>query len=119
MTEPPVAVTVDLPGEGSPVSVVLTGELDVSGVPVVEAAIERALAEVTDELAIEMSALDFVDARGLSLLARTSRRLAARNATLRLRHPPPILERLLDITDLAQHMTIDTRAPEAEGLRPV
>ena len=79
------------------------------------AAIEGALADVRDELVIEMSSLEFMDCRGLDALARVSQRLGARNARLRVRHRP-LVERLLDITDLGQHMTVESRASRGDGL---
>ena len=109
-------VTVERPENGFPVSVRIAGELDSSGVPHFAAAIEGALADVRDELVIEMSSLEFMDCRGLDALARVSQRLGARNARLRRSSSAPLVERLLDITDLGQHMTVESRASRGDGL---
>jgi anti-anti-sigma factor len=97
------------------VSVLLSGELDVSTAPAVE---ERLLAlEAADDaptnLMLDLRGLRFIDSTGLSLLinADSRARKAGRSVTIVPGTGPP--RRLLDTTGLASRLDIVEEPPEA------
>jgi anti-sigma B factor antagonist len=83
--------------EGMPV-IRLSGELDMVSVERVRPVVEGALTAEDDRLAFDVSELEFMDSSGIALLvsaARTARQVE-------LRHPTPIVRRLIELTGLTE-----------------
>jgi anti-anti-sigma factor len=74
----------------------LLGELDVAGVP----ALQAALAEVDRDIQIDCSGLTFIDCAGLRVLEETQRACENAGARLYLIAPPRCVTRLLDLAGL-------------------
>jgi anti-sigma B factor antagonist len=89
------------------VVVVLRGELDTDSVAEARAVLDRATALAAGDVRLEVSALSFVSACGLGALAVLASRVADRGHRVHLCGAPPLLLRLLDITDLTRYFTID------------
>ena len=76
----------------------LSGELDMVSVERVRSVLEGALTAEDDRLAFDVSELQFMDSSGIALLvsaARTARQVE-------LRHPTPIVRRLIELTGLTE-----------------
>ena len=76
----------------------LSGELDMVSVERVRSVVEGALTAEDDRLAFDVSELEFMDSSGIALLvsaARTARQVE-------LRHPTPIVRRLIELTGLTE-----------------
>jgi len=76
----------------------LSGELDMVSVERVRSVVEGALTAEDDRLAFDVSELQFMDSSGIALLvsaARTARQVE-------LRHPTPIVRRLIELTGLTE-----------------
>jgi len=99
-------LVVDVRVWGRRLAVELTGELDVATVPRAQLSLDAALADAGEpaglEIVIDLTAVTFVDARGLAFLAA----MARRDLDLRLRVSPQV-RRLLEITDLAGELPLD------------
>jgi anti-sigma B factor antagonist len=83
--------------DGMPV-IRLSGELDMVSVERVRSAVEAALTAADDRIAFDVSELEFMDSSGIALLvsaARTARQVE-------LRHPTPIVRRLIELTGLTE-----------------
>jgi anti-anti-sigma factor len=60
--------------EGDSITIVLSGEMDLSTVHSLDAAIRRAEQTEAERIVLDLSDLSFVDSTGLSVLLRASRR---------------------------------------------
>jgi len=76
----------------------LSGELDMVSVERVRSVVEGALTAEDDRLAFDVSGLEFMDSSGIALLVSAARR--ARQ--VELRHPTPIVRRLIELTGLTE-----------------
>ena len=84
----------------------LRGEIDLSNVDGLEAAIDSAVAEVRDAV-IDLTAVDFIDSRGLRLLNRVSSSVAGRDGSLVVVAPPGSIARsVLDITGMSDELAV-------------
>ena len=93
-------------GEDGRVVVRLTGEIDLSNVDGLEAQIESAIAHAQD-VVIDLSAIDFIDSRGLRLLKRVSAAVAHRDGTLLVVAPAGSVARsVLDMTGMSQELAV-------------
>ena len=93
-------------GEGGRVVVRLTGEIDLSNVDGLEAQIDSAIAHAQD-VVIDLSAIDFIDSRGLRLLKRVSAAVAARDGKLLVVAPASSVARsVLDMTGMSQELAV-------------
>lgn len=59
-----------------------------------------------DDVVLDCSGIEFVDSSGLRTLLEAHDRLSADNRALVLLNPPPLLLRLLEMTDLVDVFTI-------------
>ena len=93
-------------GVGGRVVVRLAGEIDLSNVDGLEAQIDSAIAHAQD-VVIDLSAIDFIDSRGLRLLKRVSAAVAGRDGTLLVVAPAGSVARsVLDITGMSQELAV-------------
>ncbi|HEY1359351.1 MAG TPA: STAS domain-containing protein [Thermoleophilaceae bacterium] len=92
----------------------LTGELDAASAP----ALRERLAEVATRgkgpLVIDLSALEFIDSTGLSVLLNAKRRLTRRGRGLALVCPPGHVRRILEVTQLLD--TLDCHSSREDAL---
>ena len=71
----------------------IEGEIDLSNCDDLERSIRRACASDEDELVLDLSGVSFIDSSGLRALYRGS----GNGTGVRLRNPPPLVRRLLEI----------------------
>ena len=92
--------------EDGRVVVRLAGEIDLSNVDGLEAQIDSAIAHAQD-VVIDLSAIDFIDSRGLRLLKRVSAAVAGRDGTLLVVAPAGSVARsVLDMTGMSQELVV-------------
>ena len=104
MTDPPPLMQTD--GEDGRVVVRLTGEIDLSNVDGLEARIDEAISDVR-EVVIDLTAIDFIDSRGLRLLKRVSASVAGRDGTLVIVAPASSIARsVLDMTGMSDELAV-------------
>jgi len=104
MTEPRPLLQTE--GAGGRVIVRLAGEIDLSNVDGLEAQIESAIAHAQD-VVIDLTAIDFIDSRGLRLLNRVSSSIADRDGTLLVVAPASSVARsVLDMTGMSSELTV-------------
>ncbi len=89
-----------LRGDGSPVTLVVAGELDVASGPGFEHAVARVLDGQGEEFRLDLSALVFMDSTGARSLLRVHNRLTALGRRLVLVSPTPPVRRVIDLLGL-------------------
>lgn len=86
---------------------VLAGDLDPHTSPYLQSRIDDALGEGADAAVLDVGEVSFVDSAGLRVIADTHRRLMNNGGGLVLRNPSKGLEKLLSVTGLSDHVTIE------------
>ena len=87
--------------DGTPV-IYLSGELDLLSAERFGTAIDAALGGHPGRLIVDASGLNFMDSSGIVLLISAARRAAE----VHVRHPTPIIQRLIELTGLSEILRI-------------
>lgn len=87
--------------------ITVTGEIDMAGGPILEAAILQTEGE--GPLVIDVRGVSFIDSSGLRSLLEASRRARSRDASLALRNVGPEVARLLEITGTTEQFEVHYR----------
>lgn len=98
-------VTTD--SEADPLTFVLAGELDPHTSPMLQSTIDDTTAPDATSIVLDFTSVSFVDSAGLRVIADTHRRLHEAGGGLIVRHPSAGLQRLLTLTGLTDHVTIE------------
>jgi anti-sigma B factor antagonist len=109
---PGARLTMDAVINEARATVTLRGELDIATAPDVE---ERATVLLRhrsiDHLTFDMAGVSFVDSAGLAALVRISQRAHAVDCTLALINVRPLVQRVLDVTGLADVLNVQDEVP--------
>src|SRR5271170_7191462 len=81
----------------------ISGEVDVSNIDVLHAAIDPIIAVVPDQLIYDLSGLEFIDSSGLALLLAGAHQVKK----VSLRDPSPAVRRIIEVTGLGDVLPID------------
>ncbi len=98
------ALSVQIGDDGS---IVVAGEIDMAGGPVLDAAITPR--ENDQPLVIDLAQVSFIDSSGLRSLLEASRRAHTRGTVVQLRHIGPEVARLLEITGTTDQFEVTLR----------
>ncbi len=93
--------------EPEPAVFVLEGELDPHTSPMLQAHIDDVVAADASHVVLDFADVSFVDSAGLRVIADTHRRLQEAGGGLTVRRPSAGLVKLLTLTGLADHVTIE------------
>ncbi len=85
----------------------LAGDLDPHTSPYLQERIDEVLADDATTATLDVAEVGFVDSAGLRVLADTHRRLMNAGGGLVLRRPTKGLEKLLSVTGLSDHITVE------------
>lgn len=97
--------------EGDPPTIALVGEVDPHTVPLLSDTLDTLIEGGAEVVRIDASRLDFIDSSGLRVLVDAHRRLGAEPTALVLAHVSPTLRRLLEVTGLDEHVTVESTTP--------
>ena len=86
--------------------IVVHGDIDVAGGPILEAAIRER--ETDGPVVIDLGDVYFIDSSGLRSLLGASRRARDHDRKVTLRRVGPEVLRLLEITGTTEHFSIET-----------
>lgn len=78
-------------------SIVVGGEIDAFTAAPVETALERAVAERSGDVVVDLAGVTFLDSGGLNVLIRCHKALDPTGRRIVLRHPQPAVRRALEI----------------------
>ena len=87
-----------LGGEGALLRV--AGELDISSLPALDAALHRFERWAIPSLLVDAEDVGFIDLSAIGWLVRANARLASAGGSLLVVHPPECLLRILDVVDV-------------------
>jgi anti-sigma B factor antagonist len=89
--------------DGGALIVQLAGELDIAGLPDVQPALDRLLAQVPQPVCIDAAGLEFLDSSGVTVLIR----IANRFDPVELVHPTPAVRRVVQVLGLGDRFRLD------------
>jgi anti-sigma B factor antagonist len=97
---------VDVRSEGRAAIIAVSGELDLASSPSLEAELERASGTDSELLVIDLRRLEFMDSTGLSVIVKAHQRLAEEGRGLYLVRGSQQVQRLLDLTGVAERIEL-------------
>jgi anti-anti-sigma factor len=97
---------VEVRNEGKAAVVVVSGELDLASGPQLEAVLERLSGPPTELLVIDLREVEFMDSTGLSIIVKAHQRFADAGHRLALVRGAPQVQRLLDLTGVAERLPL-------------
>lgn len=96
---------------GEAALIAVSGELDLASGPALESELDKVSAPATTLVVVDLRELEFMDSTGLSIIVRAHQRLAQDGCELGLVRGSPQVQRLLDLTGVAERLRLVT-APE-------
>ncbi|MBQ1028634.1 STAS domain-containing protein [Micromonospora parva] len=105
LVEPILSLTMSHDGPVSVISVV--GEMDMSNAHLLIELVEQLCRAPTPRIALNLSAVRFLGAHGISALLRSGQLAAQAGGRLTLRDPSPFVLRVLGVTRLLRHLERD------------
>jgi anti-sigma B factor antagonist len=97
--------------EGSTKLISVSGELDLASGPELESELDKVSAPETTLVVVDLRELEFMDSTGLSIIVRAHQRLAETGCELGLVRGSTQVQRLLDLTGVAERVRL-VGAPE-------
>jgi anti-sigma B factor antagonist len=94
--------------EGSRAILTVRGELDAYSAPGLEDQVTRLLGDHVADVVLDLSETGFLDSSGLRAILTAQRRLGESNGRLVLRAPSEPVTRLLEITGLTDHFSVES-----------
>lgn len=96
----PLEVVIDHLADESVVKVI--GELDISTVATLSAALEPLMAERPERVSFDLVGLRFMDSSGIAILIRTAAR-----TSVRVRRPTAIVRKVIEMTGLTEVLGLE------------
>jgi anti-sigma B factor antagonist len=106
MVGPDLVLATEIMGDRAVLTV--RGELDAYSAPGIEDQVGRLVGQGVTSIVLDLSGTGFLDSSGLRAILTAQRRLTESSGTLSLRSPSEPVTRLLEITGLTDHFTIDS-----------
>ena len=94
--------------DGERARLVVRGELDAYSAPGLEDQIARLCGAGVNEIVLDLSETGFLDSSGLRAILTSQRKLSDDGGRFALRSPSEAVTRLLEITGLTDHFTLDS-----------
>jgi anti-sigma B factor antagonist len=85
----------------------LSGEIDISTISSVRLVVQELLETDIESIVLDLSDVRFMDSSGIGILVAAHRRAQARGTALTLRHPTPIVAKVLALTHVDQLVTVE------------
>ena len=103
---------VELQPHANAALIAISGELDIASAPELEQALEAIEPEQTKLVVVDLRELEFMDSTGLSIIVRAHQRLSEQGCELTLVQGPPQVQRLLDLTGVAERLRVGAEPGE-------
>ncbi len=107
VSEPAVPLRVDTEARGETVVLVLVGELDPHTAPTLRDHLDAVVDDETTTVVLDVAGLSFIDSSGLRVIIAAHKDMDGRGGHLILRSPTTTTLRLLEVTGLAEHITVE------------
>lgn len=98
--------SVDVRDGSRAVVIQVSGELDLASSPALENELERGSGSAAEMVIVDLRELEFMDSTGLSVLVRAHQRTTDSGRQFGIVKGPPQVQRLLDLTGVAERLTI-------------
>jgi len=108
-----MALDVEMNETASAVTVRLTGDLDISSAPKVEAALQSAEGKVAPRVVLDLSTLSFIDSSGLRVVLSADKRARDIGKELVIVPRPEQVNRIFRLTHVDQRLTFVSGADGA------
>ncbi len=102
---------VEVRSEGRAAVIVVGGELDLASGPALEDELARVRTSDVELVVLDLRELEFMDSTGLSILVKANQQAVDEGRRFGLVKGSPQVQRLLDLTGVAEHLTL-VDAPE-------
>jgi anti-sigma B factor antagonist len=86
--------------------IAVSGELDLASSPELEQELQRVWDSGAEQLVIDLRKLEFMDSTGLSIIVGAHQRLSEEGRELSLVRGPAQVQRLLDLTGVAERLRL-------------
>ena len=96
----------------------LYGELDLAGAPLLAGEIERAESSGLDAVVLDLSHLDFLDSAGLRVILAAHERARDAGRSFAITPGPPQVQKLLEIAGVDRHLRMIPSAEHVLGEEP-
>ena len=108
---------VDVRTDGSAAIIAVSGELDLATAPALESELERVARSESELelLVLDLRKLQFMDSTGLSVIVKAHQRLSDDGRNLCLIRGPQQVQRLLDVTGVAERVRLADTPEEVLG----
>jgi anti-anti-sigma factor len=103
---------VEVQRQGRAAVIAVTGELDLATGPALEAELHDISPSDTELVVVDLRKLEFMDSTGLSIIVRAHQRLTGEGCELGLVRGSPQVQRLLDLTGVADRIALVARPEE-------
>ena len=104
---------VEVHTEGKAAIIAVGGELDLASSPALQEQLDQVSGPDTELLVMDLRELEFMDSTGLSIIVGAHHRLAEEGCHLSLVRGTPQVQRLLDLTGVAERMQLVDTPEEA------
>jgi anti-sigma B factor antagonist len=94
-------------GPRSPTVLAVAGEIDLATAPELRRALSEVLADGSNEVTVDLSAVVFIDATGIGALVAAAHQAQGAGRRLSLRAPSHQVRRILEVIDLEDELPID------------
>ena len=99
-----LSISVD---DTDPATFVLDGDLDPLTAPMLQERVDDTVADDASRVVFDVRGVGFADSAGLRVIADTHRRMHEAGGALVIREPSDALRKLLTVTGLADHVTVE------------
>jgi anti-sigma B factor antagonist len=103
---------VEVERQGRTAVIAVSGELDLASGPELEARLHDISSSDTELVVVDLRELEFMDSTGLSIIVRAHQRLTEEGCDLGLVKGSPQVQRLLDLTGVADRIALVARPEE-------
>jgi anti-sigma B factor antagonist len=94
----------------------LSGEIDISTSPSLRHVVQELLETDIEAIVLDLSDVQFMDSTGVGVLVAGHRRAAALGVVLSLRHPTPIVGKVLALTGVDQLVPVERAVSDDAAL---
>ena len=106
---------VEVRTDGRAAIITVSGELDLASAPSLASEIEQASRSDSALLVLDLRGLEFMDSTGLSVIIKAHQRLSEQGRDLCLIRGPQQVQRLLDLTGVAERLQLVNTPEEIVG----
>ena len=101
------AISISIEHEGAGAIVIVGGDLEFGTAAALRTTLIDLAQRGSNPLVVDLAQLDFIDSTGLSLLVQAKQRIESQGQEFVLRHPTDRVQRVLEISGLADLFTIE------------